>query len=109
MSEAAKEAGRPAPQVVAGFPIALTNDAESVRAAIDKSLVIYGQLPSYRAMLDREGLNGPGDLALVGDENELRAGLARLRDIGISDFTAAIESSDLEMAARTRAFLASEC
>ncbi|MGB1757194.1 MAG: TIGR03564 family F420-dependent LLM class oxidoreductase, partial [Pseudomonadales bacterium] len=56
MSEAAKEAGRPAPQVVAGFPIALTNDAESVRAAIDKSLVIYGQLPSYRAMLDREGL-----------------------------------------------------
>ena len=108
MSEAAKEAGRPAPQVVAGFPIALTNDAESVRAAIDKNLVIYGQLPSYRAMLDREGLNGPGDLALVGDENELRAGLARLRDIGISDFTAAIESSDPDMAARTRAFLASE-
>ena len=109
MSEAAKEAGRPAPQVVAGFPIALTNDAESVRAAIDKSLVIYGQLPSYRAMLDREGLNGPGDLALVGDETELRAGLARLRDIGISDFTAAIESSDPDMAARTRGFLASEC
>ena len=109
MSEAAKDAGRPTPQVVAGFPIALTNDAEPVRAAIDKSRVIYGLLPSYRAMVDREGPNGPGDLALVGDETELRAGLARLRDIGISDFTAAIESSDPDMAARTRDFLASEC
>ena len=60
-------------------------------------------------MLDREGLKGPGDLALVGDETTLRADLARLRDIGISDFTAAIESSDADMAARTRAFLAAEC
>jgi 5,10-methylenetetrahydromethanopterin reductase len=109
MSDAAAEAGRSEPAIVAGFPIALTNEPEKVRATIDQSLVIYGQLPSYRAMLDREGLKGPGDLALVGDETTLRADLARLRDIGISDFTAAIESSDADMAARTRAFLAAEC
>jgi len=30
---------------------------------------IYGQLPSYRAMLDREGAAGPGDVAIVGDED----------------------------------------
>ena len=29
---------------------------------------MYGQLPSYRAMLDREGAAGPADVAVVGNE-----------------------------------------
>jgi hypothetical protein len=30
---------------------------------------MYGQLPAYRAMLDREGYRDPQDAALTGDEN----------------------------------------
>jgi hypothetical protein len=60
-------------------------------------------------MLDKEGLNGPGDLALVGDEGEVRTQLDRLRAIGVTDFTAAIAATNPEDGLRTREFLASEC
>ena len=104
----AEAVGKGQPDIVAGFPIFITNEAEAARARIDQTLAIYGQLPSYRAMLDKEGLAGPGDLALVGDETVVRQRLDHLRRIGVTDFTAAIAADDAEGAARTRAFLASE-
>ena len=72
------------------MPIALTDDVEAAREKIAKDLEIYGMLPSYRAMLDREGVEGPAELAMVGDEASLRASIQRLRDIGVTDFNAAI-------------------
>lgn len=87
---AAKEAGRPDPRIVAGFPIVVTDDEAGAREAIAKGLVMYGQLPSYRAMLDKEGAAGPADIALVGNEKQVGEGLDRLRDIGVTDFDAAI-------------------
>ncbi|MCY4214936.1 MAG: TIGR03564 family F420-dependent LLM class oxidoreductase, partial [Gammaproteobacteria bacterium] len=80
LTAAADAAGRPAPQIVGGYPIALTTKPDDARAQIAKSLVIYGQLPSYRAMLDREGVAGPEDIALLGDENLLRGEIKRLED-----------------------------
>jgi hypothetical protein len=32
---------------------------------------MYGMLPSYRAMLDREGVDGPAELAVVGSADEV--------------------------------------
>ena len=90
INAAAAEAGKLTPRTVCGLPIALTNDADAAREAIAKELQIYGMLPSYRAMLDREGVAGPAELSLVGDEATLRASIARLRDIGVTDFNAAI-------------------
>ena len=90
ISAAAKEAGRSDPRIVCGLPIALTNDVAGAREAIGKQLAMYGMLPSYRAMLDREGVAGPAELSLVGDEASLRADLQRLRDSGVTDFNAAI-------------------
>ena len=78
LTAAADAAGRPAPQVVGGYPIALTTKPDEARAEIAKNLVIYGQLPSYRAMLDREGVAGPADIAILGDENLLRGEIKRL-------------------------------
>jgi hypothetical protein len=65
-------------------------------------------MPSYRAMLDREGLAGPADLALVGDEKTLDAGLARMRDAGTTDFIASIIPSDPGADARTLDYLQSK-
>ena len=104
---AAEEARRPEPRVVAGFPIVLTNEAEKAREAVNSALTIYGQLPSYRAMLDREGAEGPADVALVGDENALRQELDRLRDAGVTDFNAAVMPVEEGGAERTIDFLAS--
>ncbi len=108
LREAAKAASRPEPRIVAGFPIILTRQPAEAREKIAKGLVIYGQLPSYRAMLDREGAAGPADIALAGDEKYLRGELARLREIGVTDLCAAITAVEDGAEERTLAFLASE-
>ncbi len=100
ISAAAKEAGRDEPTIVGGVPIVLTNHPDECRERIGKGLTMYGQLPSYRAMLDREGVDGPADIAIVGDENTLRGEIDRFRDAGVTDFNAAI--MDVEEGARER-------
>jgi len=105
---AAREAGRPEPRIVAALPIAITSDADGARTAANQLFAIYGQLPSYRAMLDREGAASPGDVALAGDEATVRASLARLREAGVTHFAASLFPADAGSVARTRAFLRSE-
>jgi len=107
LNAAAKAAGRPQPRIAAGIPIALTNDPAGAREWAATNLVVYGQLPSYRSMLDKEGLAGPADLALVGDEKALDAGLARLREAGVTDFIASIVPSDAGAYGRTLDYLQS--
>jgi F420-dependent oxidoreductase-like protein len=108
ITKSAAAAGRPAPRIMAALPLVVTKDADAARAFANKAFQIYGQLPSYRAMLDREGAAGPGDVALVGDEATVRAGLQQLRDAGVTDFAAAPFASDEGALARTREFLMSE-
>ena len=100
LTAAASAAGRPDPTVVGGVPIALTTRPDEARDALAKNLAIYGQLPSYRAMLDREGAGGPADIAILGDENALRGGIERFRSAGVTDFNAAV--MDVEAGARER-------
>lgn len=103
---AASEAGRPAPRVVAGFPIVVTDHPTEVRDNVARTLQMYGLLPSYRAMLDREGAAGPADVAIIGDEDAVRSRLDRLRAIGISDLIAAIIPAEEGAVDRTLACLA---
>ena len=107
MGKAAAHAGRPTPRTVAGLPIVVTNDAASARESIGKLLTMYGQLPSYRAMLDREGVAGPAEVAIAGDEAAVGAEIDRLRDIGVTDFNAAIMPVEDGAAERTLDFLQS--
>jgi|SRR5437764_6179199 len=108
LKSATAESGRPeAFRVVAGFPVCVTDDADAARARAANVFAVYGQLPSYRAMLDREGLDGPADLALVGDEKTVRADIERVAAAGATDFLAAeFGASDAETS-RTRELLRS--
>ena len=107
LSDAADEAGRPVPRVVAGIPVALTHDADAAREKINAELAIYGQLPSYRGMLDREGAAGPADVAILGDENAFRTQLERFRNAGVTDLNAVVMHVDDGAYERTVDFLAS--
>ena len=69
ISAAATAVGPPSPRVVCALPVCVTSDPAAARASAAAEFAIYGQLPSYRAMLDREGAAGPGDVAIIGDEN----------------------------------------
>ena len=75
--EAAQAAGRPSPRVVCVLPVCVTDDPDGARARANRVFAIYGQLPSYRAMLDKEGAEQPGDVALAGDENAVAAQISR--------------------------------
>ena len=72
----ARRRAGPAPRVVAGLPIALVREPPRRARRGREAFAIYGQLPSYRAMLDREGAAGPADVAIAGDERALEAGAA---------------------------------
>ena len=86
---AAAEAGRPAPQVGVGLPVCVTDDEAGARAKAAELFAMYGVLPSYRAMLDREGADGPADVAIVGTAAEVADRVRRLADIGCTDFIGA--------------------
>jgi F420-dependent oxidoreductase-like protein len=106
MHAAATEAGRPIPRTVVGLPVCLTNDVEAAKERAAKDYVIYGQLPSYRAVLDREGAAGPADIAIIGNEATIAASIARVRDAGTTEFAANLFGSTEEQT-RTQEFLAS--
>jgi F420-dependent oxidoreductase-like protein len=89
ITAAAEAAGRPAPRVVVGLPVCVTADPDAARQRAAKDFVTYGYLPSYRAMLDREGAEGPADVALVGDEQAVAAQISALDEAGATDFLAA--------------------
>jgi len=107
MGAAAASAGRPSPRVIAGFPIILTNNEDETRAKLGEMLQVYGQLPSYRAMLDREGMSGPGDLALVGDEAALDRAISQIAEAGTTDLIAHMAETDPGAQARTLDYLQS--
>jgi len=88
INKAARSAGRPLPRVVCILPVCVTDDPDTARARAAKVFEIYGQLPSYRAMLDREGAQGPADVAIVGSEDEVAAQISALADGGVTDFVA---------------------
>lgn len=86
--KAAADAGRPDPRVVVPLPTIVTDDEPDGRAKAGEQLAGYGQIPVYRAVLDREGVDGPADVSIVGDEASVTAQLRRLEGIGATDFVA---------------------
>jgi 5,10-methylenetetrahydromethanopterin reductase len=90
ITASAEAAGRGAPRVAVGLPVCVTDDPERARERAAKVFTIYGQLPSYRAMLDREGVAGPADVSVVGDESSVADQLARLEEGGATDFLGAV-------------------
>jgi F420-dependent oxidoreductase-like protein len=105
LTKAAESAGRPAPHVVAGVPVSVTVDPDAAREQAAKTFSVYGQLPSYRAMLDREGAAGPADVAVVGDEDTVATAVRRYADAGVTDFNAVV-FGDRDSRERTYGLLA---
>jgi 5,10-methylenetetrahydromethanopterin reductase len=106
ITQAAEAAERPAPRVVCVLPVCVTDDPDHARARAARVFAIYGQLPSYRAMLDREGAAGPANVAIVGAEDTVSTQIMALADAGVTDFVAA-EFARGEEHQRTRALLKS--
>ena len=100
--EAAKKAERKSPRVIAALPVCVTNDVAKALEIAAKAFVIYGQLPSYRAMLDHEGAAGPADIVIAGTAEQVKQRVADLAGVGVTDFAAVEFSSDPDEVASTR-------
>jgi 5,10-methylenetetrahydromethanopterin reductase len=108
LREASDAAGRAFPRVAVGLPIAVCTDRPAARALTARWLAQSSSLPSYQGVLAHGGATAPEDVAILGDEAEVRAQLERLAALGVSDFNAVCmplpdEPDSLE---RTHALLA---
>jgi 5,10-methylenetetrahydromethanopterin reductase len=106
ITAAAAAAGRPAPRIATSLPICVTTNVDAARERAAKDFQVYGFLPSYRAMLDREGAGGPADFAMVGDAATVEKQVRALADAGVTEYVASIYGSRDERA-ETRALLKS--
>jgi 5,10-methylenetetrahydromethanopterin reductase len=102
---AADRAGRSDPRIVASVPVCVTDEPERVRSTIAEVLAGYNDLPSYRAVMDREGAAGPADVSLVGSEDEVSEGLERFATSGTTDFSAVEFVTNDDEVVRTRQLL----
>jgi F420-dependent oxidoreductase-like protein len=105
---AARPAGEPPARVVCILPVCVTDDPARAHGQAAKAYSAYGSLPSYRALLDREGAAGPADVAIIGDEDAVAARILEFGKTGVSDFVAAEYGTGADRA-RTRVLLRSLC
>lgn len=88
ITAAAEAAGRPSPQVLVSLPVALTDDPDAARAWVGARFGAANDLPSYRAVLDREGVDGVDEMVVAGSEREVRQAVDRLADAGATELIA---------------------
>jgi F420-dependent oxidoreductase-like protein len=107
INEAAAGADRPEPAIVCSLPVWVTDDPAPGRAFLAEMLATYAALPSYRAMMDIEGVEGLGDLSIVGDEAFVTDALGEIAESGATDFAAVPMGGNPDETARTMAVLTS--
>jgi 5,10-methylenetetrahydromethanopterin reductase len=91
--EAAERAGRPDPRVVSTLSVCVTDDTASVRERAAGAARRMASLPSYAALLQREG----GPALLTGSEDDLDEAVAGLDKAGVTDLlpvSAAVPGTD---------------
>ncbi|GAB3140510.1 TIGR03564 family F420-dependent LLM class oxidoreductase [Amycolatopsis stemonae] len=72
-------------RILAAVPAIVTNDPDAVRAKAVEQMGFYSRIPSYRRILEAEGVDHPADLAVIGDETTVLKGLRRYYDAGATD------------------------
>ena len=90
LTAAADEAGRPSPRVCVGLPMCVSDDRQAAFEAASGYYRGYGNLPSYRRMLDIEGVENPAEVAIIGNEAEVESQLRDLSSAGATDFLASV-------------------
>ena len=105
VAAAAAAAGRPAPRIMASVPVCVTSKSDEIRGLIATLLAGYNELPSYRGVMDIEGVEGPAGVSVIGTEDQVREGIAAFADAGATDFAAVEFTTDDTEKQATRALL----
>jgi 5,10-methylenetetrahydromethanopterin reductase len=117
ITKAAADAGRPAPRIVAGVPVALCSNDE-VDAARERANRVLGHAeysPNYQRLLEHGDATDVGDILAAGDEAAVIARLERFRDAGVTDLSVRLlplgadREARIASKQRTEEFLGSLC
>jgi F420-dependent oxidoreductase-like protein len=98
ITRAAADAGRPAPRIVADIIMILTADPAAARDRVGAALGAAGQFPSYRALLERQGLSGIGETIIAGDERVLERAVLAYAEAGATELVASLHGTEQEKA-----------
>lgn len=95
VARAAADAGRPAPQIVAAVPVLVSDDADAARRRVAEHLSFYEAIPSYRRVLEREGVDSAVDVAAVGSAEAVTRQLKNYLEAGATDVVlSAVDGAD---------------
>lgn len=102
ITAAADGAGRPAPRIVAGVPVALcaAGEVDDARAYASEVLGHADFSPNYVRLLEHGDAQDVGDTMAAGDESAVAARLRRYRDAGVTDLAARVVPLGADAAAR---------
>jgi 5,10-methylenetetrahydromethanopterin reductase len=106
ITASAERRGRPTPRVVALVGVCVTADPDGAREHARTTNQLYDNFPSYRRVLDLEGVAGGADLMLAGTIDTILAGFTAYADAGVTDLRVAISARTDEERLATRAALA---
>jgi F420-dependent oxidoreductase-like protein len=117
ITRAAAEAGRPAPRVVTGVPIALcrNDEVDAARDWANRALGHSEYCENYQRLLERGDAKSEGDILAAGDESAILARLRAFKDAGTTDLAVRVlplgadRASRIESRRRTLEFLSSLC
>jgi len=85
LNDAAHAAGRPTPRVVTLISGVVTSAVERVREQAYQDMAFYQSIPSYRAVLDREGVAKAGELAVIGSADEVLTTIGEYLEAGATE------------------------
>ncbi len=94
INQAAADAGRDKPRIMALIRLCVTDDHAGAYALAQEVGAWYARLPSYAAVLEREGLGQPADLHLIGSAEQVLDGLGHYAEAGVTDFRLEVSAHD---------------
>ncbi len=94
LASAAADAGRPSPRVQALVQVVVTDDPAAAHARAVEAEELYARLPSYRRVLDLEGVASAADLLVAGSVGRIVDGVGAYVEAGVTDLRLGIGTSD---------------
>ncbi len=102
----AEAAGRPPPRIKSLVSVCVTDNPAAAIAHDRAGAEMYDQLPAYRAMLDRAGLESGAELLVAGSIDQVIEGLAAYVEAGATELRVGVSAPDPDTAAASREALA---
>jgi F420-dependent oxidoreductase-like protein len=106
ITRAAVEAGRPAPRVVAGVPVALcpNDEVDEARSWANRALGHSEYCPNYQRLLDQGDARNEGDMLAAGDEAAVVKRLQAFKDAGATDLAVRVLALGPDREARRKSY-----